>query len=70
MRLGRMGGVTLPVALSLVFLRQLQEFRDPFASWTEDAQLLALGTNWGTTWIFGFCRFAAGHGDLPVAEVD
>ena len=54
MRLGRMGGVTLPVALSLVFLRQLQEFRDPFASWAEDAQLLALGTNWGTTWIFGF----------------
>ena len=54
MRLGRMGGVALPVALSLVFLRQLQEFRDPFASWAEDAQLLALGTNWGTTWIFGF----------------
>ena len=54
MRLGRMGGVTLPVALSLVFLRQLQEFRDPFDSWAEDAQLLALGTNWGTTWIFGF----------------
>tara|TARA_B100000809_G_scaffold8137_2_gene7922 strand:- start:3365 stop:4282 length:918 start_codon:yes stop_codon:yes gene_type:complete len=54
MRLGRMGGVALPVALSLVFLRQFQEFRDPFASWVEDAQLLAFGTNWGTTWIFGF----------------
>ena len=54
MRLGRMGGMTLPVALSLVFLRQLQEFRDPFASWAEDAQLLAIGTDWGTTWIFGF----------------
>ena len=53
-KLGRIGGLTLPVALGLVFLRQLQEFRDPFASWAEDAQLLAFGTDWGTIWIVGF----------------
>ena len=35
-------------------MRQLQEFRDPFASWAEDAQLLAFGTDWGTIWIVGF----------------
>ena len=53
-KLGRIGGLTLPVALGLVFLRQLQEFRDPFASWADDAQLLTFGTDWGTRWIVGF----------------
>lgn len=52
-RLGRVGGVFFPVALGLVFLRQLQEFRDPFSSWMEDAELLAIGTEWGRTWIYG-----------------
>lgn len=52
--LGRIGGYTLPVALGFVFLRQLQEFRDPFASWAEDARLLAFGTDWGITWVCGF----------------
>ena len=52
-RLGLLGGSFLPIALSLVFIRQLIEFRDPFVPWTEDAQLLLTGTNWGRTWVLG-----------------
>ena len=52
-RLGLLGGSFLPIALSLVFIRQLIEFRDPFVPWTEDAQLLLTGTKWGRTWVLG-----------------
>lgn len=52
-RLGILGGSFLPVALTLVFIRQLIEFRDPFVHWTEDADLLLTGTNWGRTWLLG-----------------
>jgi len=36
--------------LAFFFLRQLLEFRDPFAPWTEDATLL-LRTGWGRSWM-------------------
>jgi len=41
----------LPVAMALVFWRQLTEFRDPFAPWTEDAELLLWQTAWGRMWL-------------------
>ena len=44
--------ILLPVAMALVFARQLQEFRDPFVPWTDDARLLLTGTEWGTTWMW------------------
>lgn len=50
-RLGMLGASLLPVAMALVFYRQLVEFRDPFVPWTEDASLLLTGTAWGRTWI-------------------
>jgi len=49
-RIGLMAAVLLPVAIALVFFRQLREFRDPFVPWTEDASLLLMGTQWGKTW--------------------
>ena len=48
-----LGGVLLPLALGLVFYRQLSEFRDPFVPWTEDAEILLTVTPWGTTWMWG-----------------
>ena len=48
-RAGSLGALALPLAIGLYFFRQLQEFRDPFARWTEDATLL-LSTGWGTSW--------------------
>lgn len=51
--LGTGASVGLLVAMGLVFLRQLREFRDPFVPWTEDARLLLTGTAWGTTWLVG-----------------
>ena len=52
-RLGLLGGSFLPVALTLVFIRQMIEFRDPFVPWTEDVDLLLTGTSWGRTWLLG-----------------
>ena len=52
-RQAALGGLLLPVALGLVFYRQLSEFRDPFVPWTEDAELLLTVTPWGTTWMWG-----------------
>lgn len=49
-RLGFVAARLLPVAMLMVFGRQLYEFRDPFAPWAEDAQLLLTGTDWGRTW--------------------
>lgn len=48
-RAGSVGALALPVAIGLYFYRQLEEFRDPFAPWTEEATLL-LSTDWGTSW--------------------
>lgn len=45
---GLLGALLMPAALALVFLRQFQEFRDPFAPWTEDASLL-LASSWGAS---------------------
>ena len=50
-RMGLLGASLLPVAVGLVFIRQLLEFRDPFVPWTEDASLLLGGTAWGRTWL-------------------
>ena len=50
-RLGRPAANALPVVMILVFLRQIQEFRDPFAPLAEDVGLL-LGTPWGTAWLW------------------
>jgi putative copper export protein len=52
-RLGGIAAVLLPIAIGFFFLRQLIEFRDPFVPWTEDAELLLTGTNWGRTWTVG-----------------
>ncbi len=49
--LGVASGVVLVVAMGLVFWRQLIEFRDPFATWREDADILLRQTDWGSTWI-------------------
>lgn len=49
-RIGLAGAVLAMVGVALYFARQLQEFRDPFVPWTEDATLLLTGTAWGATW--------------------
>jgi putative copper export protein len=49
-KIGLAAAVLLPVAMGLVFYRQLREFRDPFVPWTEDAALLLSATQWGSTW--------------------
>jgi copper transport protein len=50
-RLGRGAALTLAVALALVFVRQLVEFRDPYEGWMSEARLLLGGTPWGKTWL-------------------
>jgi putative copper export protein len=52
-RLGAIAALMLPLALAFYFVRQLQEFRDPFAPWTEDVGLLLGATPWGRTWLWG-----------------
>ena len=52
-RMGSTAALLLPVAMGLVFYRQLIEFRDPFATWTEDANLLVRQTAWGQLWLWG-----------------
>ena len=60
---GLAGAVLIMIGVALYFLRQLQEFRDPFVPWTEDADLLLTGTSWGTAWLAA----AAGACVLTVA---
>lgn len=48
-RIGSRATIGIALALVLVFVRQLLEFRDPYATWSEDAQLL-LGLPWGRSW--------------------
>lgn len=43
----------LPLAMVLFFVRQVAEFRDPFAPWLEDASLLLTATPWGRVWVLG-----------------
>lgn len=50
-RFGRGAATLLVAALGLVFVRQLVEFHDPFAPWSEDAGILLRQTPWGTTWV-------------------
>lgn len=52
-RVGSAAALFLPIALGLFFVRQLLEFRDPYAPWSEDARLLLTGTAWGRTWLWG-----------------
>lgn len=51
-RLASAAALLLPLAMGLYFVRQLQEFRDPFAPWTEDARLLLGATAWGRVWMW------------------
>ena len=50
-QVGLIGALLATVGVLFYFGRQLQEFRDPFVPWTEDADLLLNGTAWGTAWI-------------------
>ncbi|MGD2045069.1 MAG: CopD family protein [Gemmatimonadota bacterium] len=52
-RLALAGALLLLPAMTLYFVRQLLEFRDPFVPWSEDAELLLTGTDWGRTWLWG-----------------
>jgi putative copper export protein len=61
---GVASGIVLAMAIALFFVRQLAEFRDPFAPLTEDAGLL-LDSAWGTTWRWGMVgAFVASAGFL------
>ncbi|MDA0328096.1 MAG: CopD family protein [Gemmatimonadetes bacterium] len=63
-RVGAVGAMLLPLALAFYFARQLQEFRDPFVPWTEDASLLLGATSWGRSWLW-----AAGGSIVAVAAM-
>ncbi len=67
-RLGRMAGLLLPLAMGLIFVRQLREFRDPFVTWSEDARLLVTGTEWGTTWLWGMVGSLIALGGFSLAS--
>lgn len=67
-RVGSAAALFLPIALMLYFLRQLLEFRDPFAPWTEDARLLLVGTAWGRTWLLGLGASLVTSGAFLVAR--
>ena len=58
-RLGSGASQLLLVALALVLLRQLLEFRDPFTPWSEDARLLLGGSSWGATWLLAVAAAVA-----------
>lgn len=49
-RLGSWAALVMVLALGLFFIRQLQEFRDPFAPLRDDALLLLTATPWGQSW--------------------
>ena len=66
-RLGRAGALVVSVALLLVFVRQLVEFRDPFAPLSEDVSLL-LGSAWGTAWLRAIVAAAAATTGFWMAE--
>ena len=51
--LGVGAAILLPLAMVLFFVRQVAEFRDPFAPWLEDASLLLTATAWGRVWFLG-----------------
>ncbi len=67
-RLGSGAALLLPVALALYFVRQMVEFRDPFAPWSEDASLLLTGTDWGRTWLWGMAASVVVAGAFLVAR--
>jgi len=68
-RMGLLGASFLPVAMALVFYRQLVEFRDPFVPWTEDATLLLTGTAWGRTWMEAAAASIAAIGAFGLVRV-
>jgi putative copper export protein len=51
-RIGFGTATVLPALVVLLLIRQLMEFRDPFAPLTDDLALL-LRTSWGTSWKLG-----------------
>jgi len=66
-RVGQMGGLLLMLGLSLFFVRQLIEFRDPFSAWVDEATLL-LGTSWGRSWMVAGVASVVGVASLSVAR--
>jgi putative copper export protein len=66
-RLGMVAALLLPVALLLFFVRQMVEFRDPFAPWSEDARLL-FTLDWGRTWLWGMAASVVAAGAFAVAR--
>lgn len=58
----------LPVAMAFYFARQLQEFRDPFVPWTEDAALLLGSTAWGRAWLWATAGSIAAVATLFLAR--
>ena len=67
-RVGSAAALLLPVALALFFVRQLLEFRDPYAPWSEDAHLLLTGTAWGRTWLWGVAASLVASGAFLLAR--
>jgi putative copper resistance protein D len=65
-RVGRLGSNALPAVLLLVLVRQIREFRDPFAPLTEDVGLL-LGTSWGTAWLWALVWSVVAAGSFRLA---
>jgi putative copper resistance protein D len=66
-RVGRLGSNALPVVLLLVLVRQILEFRDPFAPLAEDVGLL-LGTSWGTAWLWTLVWSVIAAGSFRLAS--
>ncbi len=64
---GLAGAVLMPLALAAVFFRQLREFRDPFAPWSEDVSLL-LSSSWGTAFKLAVAAAAVALAAMVVAR--
>lgn len=69
-RLGRCSASILFVSLGLVFLRQLLEFHDPFAPWSEDIGVLLRGTTWGAAWMAAIAASLVMAGAFRLASRD
>ena len=65
-RSGRLFAAFLPLLVVFLLVRQMAEFRDPYAPFSEDLALL-LGTPWGTTWVGGMLATLIALGGLSLA---
>jgi putative copper export protein len=66
-RFGRFSTTVLLVSLALVFLRQLVEFHDPFAPWTDDLRFLLGSTTWGRTWMLAVATGSVARAGFTLA---